>query len=87
MECISSKEDCVNEEGFWVCMKCPNEKYNFLFQLWNHWSTVHGTDHPFVIESRLTWSDFVQTGREIFERDLVLQQNGWSCGQCYPKGG
>ena len=89
MKYIRSKKDCLDDQGFWICIKCPDtRKFNFIFELWNHWTSEHGTENPFDpnpnrFQDRIDWSNLVPSGKEIFERDQMFHQNGgWSCGQC-----
>ena len=72
---IKSKKDCMDENGWWICKSCPDEKYNFSFELINHWKKVHGSKYP-------SFEDLILSGKEILDRDQKFQKMGWPCGQC-----
>ena len=71
-----SKEDCLNEEGWWVCKICKNEKFNFAIEIINHWKEVHNENL-----SSLKFT-LLLTAKEIFEREKYFHENGWLCGRC-----
>ena len=77
---IKSKEDCMDEKGWWICKACPDKKYNFCFELFNHWKKVHESKYPFKDDFSL--EDLILSGKEILERDQKFQKMGWPCGQC-----
>ena len=68
----------MDENGWWICKSCPDKKYNFCFELFNHWKKVH--ESPF--KDAFSLEDLILSGKEILERDQKFQKMGWPCGQC-----
>ena len=64
----------MDENGWWICKSCPDKKYNFCFELFNHWKKVH--------DSNFSLDDLILSGNDILKRDQKFQKMGWPCGLC-----
>ena len=71
---IKSKKDCMDGNGWWICKSCPEKKFNFSFELFNHWKKVH--------DSNFSLDDLILSGNDILKRDQKFQKMGWPCGLC-----
>jgi hypothetical protein len=71
---VKSKKDCMDGNGWWICKSCPEKKFNFSFELFNHWKKVH--------DSNFSLDDLILSGNDILKRDQKFQKMGWPCGLC-----
>ena len=74
------------ENGLWKCHICPNTKYLFVFELFDHWREIHPKDFVVGIGTKLEDKLFEiceKYSESTFDRDLLLFQDGyWICPLC-----
>ena len=79
-----------HENGLWMCHICPNRKYLFVFELFDHWREIHPKDFVVSIGTKLEdklFENCEKYSETTFDRDLLLFQDGyWDCPLCQNQG-
>ena len=70
-----SKDECIDGEGWWICDLCKDRKFNFQFELINHFKADHS--QVSAVENKL-----ILTAKDIFDKEIYFHKNGWSCSHC-----
>ena len=69
----------------WICDKCPNVNFLFLFELFQHWRDFHASE--FMVErnsnNELRLQEVLENDPNIaLKRDKFLHENGLRCPLC-----
>ena len=85
---ILNSNDVSNfvKSGLWTCQFCPESKFLFIFELFQHWRESHPKDFAVSVNSKLEdklLEIFEKNCPGTLERDsLLFQNNYWTCPLC-----